>query len=601
MCGITGFISKHSDKKKIIKKMTDKLIHRGPDGEGYYIDDMIALGHRRLSIIDIATGEEPIYSENGNLILIFNGEIYNYLELKDKLNKHTFKSKSDAEVIIHGYEEWGLDLLSKLRGMFAFALWDKKNKKLFCARDPFGIKPFYYYHFKDTFMFASEIKAFLPHPAFHKEFNKNLLAPYLTFSFTPTCETFFKNVYTLDAGSYLIYQDNNLSISKYYVPTWSELESTLEEDSKKIDEVMRETVSYHLTSDVPVYTFLSSGVDSSYITSLARPKEAYTISYEEEKFSEYAYAKNLCSKLNIHSNCAITKKDEYLDIVPEIMYHLDEPLSDPACIALYFLAKRASKDTKVILSGEGSDEFFGGYNTYLEYFSLAKYKMIPKFVRKIIGNIFSFLPEFRGRNFIVRNKEEIEDSYVGVNPLFSKKELKKLIYHNSFSIKEILHQSINNFSCNDLVKMQQIDVVFWLKKDILLKADKMSMANSLEVRVPFVDKEVFKLASHLPLKEKINKNNTKIALRLAAKKVISNQNYQKKKLGFPVPLKEWIKTPEYILEIKKSIKQDFVKELFNQDYALKLLDDTIKGKACYKKIWAIYTFIKWYEVFFLND
>lgn len=360
MCGITGFISKHSDKKKIIKEMTDKLIHRGPDGEGYYIDDMVALGHRRLSIIDVANGEEPIYNEDENIILVFNGEIYNYLELKDELSKHAFKSNCDAEVIVHGYEEWGLDLLSKLRGMFAFALWDKKNRKLFCARDPFGIKPFYYYHLEDTFMFASEIKAFIPHPAFHKEFNKDLLAPYLTFCFTPTCETFFKNVYVLDAGSYLIYQNNNLSISKYYIPTWSETKSTLEEDIEKIDEVMKESVSYHMNSDVPVYTFLSSGVDSSYITSLARPKEAYTISYEEEKFSEYAYAKDLCSKLNIHSNCYIIQKDEYLDIVPKIMYHLDEPLSDPACIALYFLARRASEDTKVVLSGEGSDEFFGG-------------------------------------------------------------------------------------------------------------------------------------------------------------------------------------------------------------------------------------------------
>ena len=604
MCGIVGFVSNQKEKKKTIKEMADTINHRGPDGEGYYVDQNVALGHKRLSIIDINGGAQPMYNDQEDVVIVYNGEIYNYLELKSELEqKYEFKTNCDTEVLVHGYEEWGSDLPSKLRGMFAFAIWDKNKQKLFCARDPFGIKPFYYYHKDDTFLFASEIKAMLVYPGFEKELNRDLLGSYLQFSFTPTNETFFKHVYRLDAGSSLTYQKGNLEIEKYYHMEFKEIKEEFEESVKRIEEVMKESVQSHLISDVEVGSFLSSGVDSSYIVSLARPDKTYTVGYESEKYSEISYAKDLAQKLDIKNITKLISKEEYLSIVPKIMYHMDEPFSDPAGIALYFLSEIASKDVKVVLSGEGADEFFAGYGPYREIVDMGFYNKIPYPIRHFIAVILKLLPEFRGRNFLVRRGEKIENSYVGTNRLFSEKECKHLLAHqNPIKVKDILYPVMKDYTKeSDLIKMQVVDLNFWLVKDILHKADRMTMAHSVELRVPFIDKEVFAVASSLGEDKKINKTTTKVALREAAKSVTPGGAYKKPKLGFPVPLREWITESDYKEEIEKTIKQDFVKEFFNQDYALHLLDVACEKKDfTYKKVWGIYTFIKWYEVFFLN-
>ena len=605
MCGICGIIRK-GDNKDIIKKMNDRIMHRGPDGEGYYIDGDVAFGHRRLSIIDLSTGDQPIYNEDGSVVTVYNGEIYNYLELRSELESlgHEFKTKSDTEVLVHGYEEWHTDLPKHLRGMFAFAIYDKNRNEIFLARDNFGIKPLYYAKMNDSFMFASEIKSFLDVPDFKKEFNEEILETYLEFSFVPTNETFFKGVYRLDAGCSLLYKDEDIKINKYFKLDFKEDTMSFTDAVKNISDVMEDSVKRHLIADVEVGSFLSSGIDSSYIVSLAKPDKTYTVGYENKKYDEINYAKDLANKLGIKNESKIIKKDEYLDAIPKIMYHLDEPTSDPAAISLYFVAKLASRDLKVVLSGEGADEFFGGYNYYREEVDYKFYNKIPFCIRHVIGKVAGLFPEVRGFNFLVRRGEKLENSYIGVNRNFSEKMARKVLRKNyelkAIDVTKDVYNEFKDYSNID--KMQAIDINFWLMKDILLKADRMTMASSIEGRVPFIDKEVFSVASKLPFDYKVTKENTKVALREAARKVIPTDAYKKKKLGFPVPIREWIKDGAFKEDIEKTINSDVANKYFNVKFLNKLFNEHISGKKDnYRKIWTVYTFIKWYQVFFENE
>ena len=602
MCGICGIIRK-GDNKDIIKKMNDRIMHRGPDGEGYYIDGDIAFGHRRLSIIDLSTGDQPIYNEDNSVVTVYNGEIYNYVELRSELESlgHEFKTKSDTEVLVHGYEEWHTDLPKHLRGMFAFAIYDKNRNEIFLARDNFGIKPLYYAKMNDSFMFASEIKSFLDVPDFKKEFNEEILETYLEFSFVPTNETFFKGVYRLDAGCSLLYKDEDIKINKYFKLDFKEDTMSFSDAVKNISDVMEDSVKRHLIADVEVGSFLSSGIDSSYIVSLARPHKTYTVGYENKKYDEINYAKDLADKLGIKNESKIIKKDEYLDAIPKIMYHLDEPTSDPAAISLYFVAKLASRDLKVVLSGEGADEFFGGYNYYREEVDYKFYNKIPYGIRHAIGKVAGLFPEVRGFNFLVRRGEKLENSYIGVNRNFSEKMARKVLRKNyelkAIDVTKNVYNEFKDYSNID--KMQAIDINFWLMKDILLKADRMTMASSIEGRVPFIDKEVFSVASKLPFDYKVTKENTKVALREAAKQVIPTDAYKKKKLGFPVPIREWIKDGAFKEDIEKTINSDVANRYFNVKFLNKLFNEHLSGKKDnYRKIWTVYTFIKWYQVFF---
>ena len=606
MCGITGFINNKNPKKDIIKKMTDRIIHRGPDGEGYYIDDNVALGHRRLSIIDLKLGDQPMYNEDKSVVVVFNGEIYNFLELKTELEKkkHKFKTSCDTEVLVHGYEEWKSELPKKLRGMFAFAIYDIKNKELFLARDNFGIKPLYYYENNDTFIFASEIKCFLEHPDFIKELNKEIIPSYMSFSFTPTKETLFKGVYRVDPGTCMLIKNGKVKTEKYFNLSFNIKKDSYEQTVDNIDKLMHDSVEKHMISDVEVGSFLSSGIDSSYLVALARPDKTYTVGYTDKKYNEIEYAKNLTKELKIKNKSKIIEKEEYLDVIPKIMYHLDEPTADPAAVALYFVAQLASKDVKVVLSGEGADEFFGGYNFYRADVDVSWYNKLPRFIKRPIAKLCLHLPEMKGLNFLVRRGLTLEENYIGVNKVYSEREAKK-IFKSSDYIKnqDITKEVYDEFKGqDDIVKMQAIDINFWLIKDILQKADRMTMAHSLEGRVPFIDKEVFKYASSLPIEYKVTKENTKVALRDAAKRVIPTDAYKKKKLGFPVPLRSWMKEKTFYDEIQRVYNLEISNELFNQKYLNKLLDEHVKGKKDnYKKIWTIYCFLKWYEVFFINE
>ncbi len=609
MCGFVGFITKNKNKKQIVEDMMNKIIHRGPDSSGTYVDKTIALGFRRLSIIDLNSGDQPMYNEDKTKVLVFNGEIYNFQIIREELIEkgHTFVTSSDTEVLIHGYEEYGVDLLNKLRGMFSFALWDKVKKELFMARDFFGIKPLYYYKNKDTFIFGSEIKSFLANPAFKKELNEDMLEQYLSFQYSVGNATFFKNVCKLQPGHYLIYKKDKLEVTKYFEAKFA-IDETNELDYHvdEIDRAFKDSIEAHKISDVEVGSFLSSGVDSSYVASVAMVNKTFTVGFDEtvysDKYNETKYAKDLSEKIGVENISKLISKKEYFENLSKIQYHMDEPLADASSIALYFVAKLASEKVKVALSGEGADELFGGYITYNEPFSVPLYSKLPFCIRWIVGKIASLLPEIRGINFLVRKGKKIEDRYIGDCFVFTDRERKKVLKNKTNALKtsEFTKQFYDKVSKeDDVTKMQYLDINVWLVGDILLKADKMSMANSLEVRVPFLDKEVLEVAKCIPTKYKVTKETTKYALRCAAKKSIPNDAYNKKKLGFPVPIAQWLREEETYNLVKDSFNSKTALKYFNHKYIIKLLNNHKNNKKNnWRKIWNIYIFLVWHEEFF---
>ena len=601
MCGINVIVSDIKNKKKIIKNMNDKIIHRGPDAEGYYVDDVVALGQRRLSIIDLEGGVQPMYNEDKSIVIVFNGEIYNYLELKEELTNHVFTTNSDTEVLIHGYEEWGIELLNKLRGMFSFCLYDIKKQEMLVVRDHFGIKPLYYYVGDEELLFGSEIKSFLEYPNFVKELNKEMIGAYLTFSFTPGEKTFFKNVYKLIPGSYMKIDVNTrkFSINKYFSFLFSETDKSYKEIVDEISKTMEESVKHHLISDVEVGSFLSSGIDSSYLVSLAKPDKTYTVGYDINKYSEIDLARDLTDRLGITNISSKISKEEYMNAIEDVFYHMDEPTTDACSIAVYFLAKLASRDVKVVLSGEGADEFFGGYNSYDDH----PYTKLPLFIRKMVACICKVLPRNRYTRYLIRRGLSLEEGYVSINRNFYDDELGDILkYKDYLSNKEIVSDVYSEYKNeSDLNKKLAVDIRYWLPDNILNIVDKMTMAHSIESRVPFTDIEVFKLSSTLTPKYKVREGVTKVSLREAAKRVIPNESYKKKKLGFPVPIRDWIKEDDFYNEIKSTFEMDIAFELFDRDNIMKLLDDHKNGvRDNYRKVWAIYSFLKWYKVYFEN-
>lgn len=605
MCGIAGFVSTRKSKKKILKNMCDRIKHRGPDGEGYYTDDNVALGHRRLAIIDLSTGDQPIYNEDKDVVIVYNGEIYNFKELRKELEKnHKFVTNSDTEVLVHGYEQWGHKLTDKLRGMFAFAIWDKSKKELYMARDQWGIKPLYYYQNNDTFMFASEIKAFLDHPDFKKELNTDIMSAYLCFNSTPTTETFFKEVYRLEPGHQLILKNNKIEIERYFKMEFAEQNQDIDDITKKINKAMKSSVKYHEIADVEVGSFLSSGIDSSYLVSIARPDKTYTVGYDNPKYDEISYAKDLTDKLGIANISKKITKEEYLKNFSNIIYHMDEPLADPSAIALYFVAQIASKDVKVVMSGEGADEFFGGYNCNQDELSQSWYMKIPYFIRHLASNVASLFPDVKGFNFIYRRGQKLENYHIGLDRIFRDKEAQKLVVPGGqVHTKDITKEYYEEYKdSSNMVKRQVIDYHFWLVNDFLHAVDRNTMMFGLEARTPFLDKEVFEVARNLPSSAKLSLTETKIALRKAASEVIPNEAYKKKKLGFPVPLRDWMREDDLYNAIKETFNKEYVSELFNVKKINKLLDDhKNKKKDNYKKVWTIYTFLVWYENFFIDE
>ncbi len=606
MCGFVGFTNNLKDATPVLQNMMDSIIHRGPDSEGKYLDENVALGFRRLSIIDLSQGHQPLFNEDKSIVLVFNGEIYNYQILREELIKcgHKFATNTDSEVLIHGYEQWGKKMLNKLRGMFAFVIWNKNTKELFGARDFFGIKPMYYAIMNDTFMFGSEIKSFLHHPDIKKELNETALENYLTFQYSPCVETFFKGVYKLLPAHCFTYKDGKLTTERYWDINFNADEKpNLDEWVDMISDTFKNSVEAHKIADVEVGSFLSSGVDSSYVAAVANVDKTFTVGFgEDEKYNEIGYAKEFSKFIGKENISKVITPEEYWGNFSKIQYHMDEPLADPAAVALFFVCKLASERVKVVLSGEGADEIFGGYNIYKEPDDMAFYNAIPKPIRKGIGALASKLPAKRGVNFLIRRSKDLEERFIGNAYIFSESERKDILSIKTDAPKamEITKPFYDKVKDKDNVtKMQYLDLNLWMTGDILLKADKMSMANSLELRVPFLDKEVMALAERIPKKYRVTKENTKFAMRKAALRACPPLTANKKKLGFPVPIRVWLKEDEYFNKVKTAFESENAKKFFNIEKLVSLLEDHRDGKYDYsRKIWTVYTFLVWYEVYF---
>jgi len=608
MCGFVGFTGYLEDGETVLTNMMNKIIHRGPDSAGQHVDGKAYLGFRRLSIIDLDNGSQPMYNETNEVVIVFNGEIYNHMDLReDLINKgHVFKNNSDTEVLIHAYEEYGEDMLLKLRGMFSFVIWDSKNDTIFGARDFFGIKPFYYAVVDGNLVFASEIKSILSYPKYEKAVNDVALENYLTFQYSVLEETFFKGIYKLMPSHCLTFKDGKLDIKRYWEPKFEADESaSLDVIIENIDKAMHDSIEHHKISDVEVGSFLSSGVDSSYVAATFNGDKTFTVGFDYDNYNETDYAKALSKEINIDNYSKLITTEEYWGAISKIQYHMDEPLADPSAIALYFVSQTAAQHVKVALSGEGADEFFGGYNIYREPFALRPMQKIPKPIRVLLGKAASLIPfKIKGKNYLIRASKKLEERFIGNAFMFNEKERTKILKnptgkYNHMDLTKPFYDKVKDL--DDVTRMQYIDINFWLIGDILLKADKMSMAHSLEVRVPFLDKEVFEVARHIPTKYKVNKENTKYAMRMAANRYLPDMVAEKKKLGFPVPIRIWLRDDKYYNIVKTAFTSEGAQKYFNTDEIVQFLDDHKNGKEDNsRKIWTVYMFLVWYEDFFGN-
>lgn len=610
MCGIAGFMGQVENRADVIRNMTEVITHRGPDSDGFFTDDNISMGFRRLSIIDLGAGHQPIYNEDKSLVLTFNGEIYNYKDLRKELiaKGHKFYTDTDSEVLVHGFEEWKEDMLPKLRGMFGFAIYNTKDHSLFIARDFFGIKPMHYTQIGNDFVYASEIKSILEYPKFEKKFNRKALDSYLSFQYAVPPETFFEGVYCLMPGHYLWYKDGEVETTRYFEARFNPDEEMTEEEAvDRIEKVFENSVNAHKIADVEVGCFLSSGVDSSYVSTYFADQKTFTVGFDfGEKYNEISWAKNLSEKIGVEHHTHLISSEEFWDAVPTVQYHMDQPLADPSCIALYFVSRLASHYVKVVLSGEGADELFGGYTCYNDPRVFKIYQtIVPHCIRKAIRAICRKLPDIKGRDYLIRACDKLEERYIGNAFMYDYKQKQELLKDPSIATRPQDLTRKYYYRCrkyDDVTKMQYLDINMWMVGDILLKADRMSMANSLELRVPFLDKEVFKVASSLPTKLRCNKHNTKYAMRKAAVRHMPEATAEKEKLGFPVPTRVWLRDEKYYNVVKTKFKGKTAEKFFNTDVLVSWLDSHFSGKEDNsRRVWTIYVFLVWYDIYFDED
>ena len=610
MCGIAGFMGQVENRADVIRNMTEVITHRGPDSDGFFTDDNISMGFRRLSIIDLGAGHQPIYNEDKSLVLTFNGEIYNYKDLRKELiaKGHKFYTDTDSEVLVHGFEEWKEDMLPKLRGMFGFAIYNTKDNSLFIARDFFGIKPMHYTQIGNDFVYASEIKSILEYPKFEKKFNRKALDSYLSFQYAVPPETFFEGVYCLMPGHYLWYKDGEVETTRYFEARFNPDEEMTEEEAvDRIEKVFENSVNAHKIADVEVGCFLSSGVDSSYVSTYFADQKTFTVGFDfGEKYNEISWAKNLSEKIGVEHHTHLISSEEFWDAVPTVQYHMDQPLADPSCIALYFVSRLASHYVKVVLSGEGADELFGGYTCYNDPRVFKIYQtIVPHCIRKAIRAICRKLPDIKGRDYLIRACDKLEERYIGNAFMYDYKQKQELLKDPSIATRPQDFTRKYYYRCrkyDDVTKMQYLDINMWMVGDILLKADRMSMANSLELRVPFLDKEVFKVASSLPTKLRCNKHNTKYAMRKAAVRHMPEATAEKEKLGFPVPTRVWLRDEKYYNVVKTKFKGKTAEKFFNTDVLVSWLDSHFSGKEDNsRRVWTIYVFLVWYDIYFDED
>ena len=601
MCGhISIYYKNKKADELLIRQLTEKIRHRGPDDTGYFIKDNIAFGFNRLSIIDLEGGNQPFEKEKRTII--FNGEIYNHNELREGLiGNNEFATNSDTEVLLTSYINYGEKCVDKLRGMFAFIIYDEVKNIVFGARDHFGIKPLYYVNNDDFIAFSSEYKSLVTLLG-KVNIDQSALQNYLSFQYTPNYNTIINEIKEVPNGTYFTIKNGDIEFKKYHNFKFSNKDIT----AKNIYDVVNDSVKHHMIANVEVGTFLSGGIDSTIVTALAaniNPKiKSFSIGFDVEGYNELTIAKKTAEYLGIENISVNVSEQDYIKALPSVAYYMDNPLADPSCVGIYLLSKEARKHVKVVLSGEGSDELFGGYNIYKEYYSLKPFSYLPEVIKCEVNKIAKSLPNIKGKNYLLRGTTKLKDRYIGNAKIFSNEEVKNIIYNydenNTYSnILSSLYEECDKNNYDNVTTMQYIDMNTWLEGDILLKADKMSMAHSLELRVPFLDKEVLKCAEGLTLSQKISKNNTKVLLREAFKDIVPPYMKEKKKLGFPTPIRVWLKSDlgRYVREIINNAEVD---KLINKKYIINLLDEHIRGKKDNsRKIWTVFMFCLWYQIY----
>lgn len=616
MCGFVGFIDENDqtyDHRAAIIAMADAIAHRGPDSEGYFNDGRTALGFRRLAIIDLAGANQPLYNENRSLVLVFNGEIYNYRELRRQLIAagHAFSTQGDAEVVLHGFEQWGEGVLDRLRGMFAFALYDTATGELFCARDTFGIKPLYYAVEGGRILFGSEIKGLLAHPHARRSLNERRLAHWLCMEYLPDEETLFEGVRKLPAGHWLRWRNGRAERGRWFVPRFApDAGRSLEESAEAIEAALRESVAAHAIADVDVGCFLSAGVDSSLVArEAARIMEAraFTIGWGEGRFSELEAAATFARATGLPNEGRILGAEQFFASVPAVQYAMDEPLPNPSAVPLYHLCAMAAESVKVVLSGEGADELFGGYPYYQECLAFAPYMTVPAPARRALAAAARRLPEgTHGRRFLMRGAHPLPERYIRLEYNFPWAEALDLLAPElgarcaaAPTPWELAAPLFAEIEADEITAMQTADILTWMQQDILLKADKMSMASSLELRVPFLDREAFALASTLPVSQRVGRRETKIALRAAAARTLPQATAAMPKQGFVTPLAQWLRKDPWREQVHEVLNSERARRFFRTDRLNALLDEHQRGPRSHmKKIWSAYCFLIWHEQYF---
>ncbi len=595
MCGFAGFCSHQKEEKEIIEKMVATIGHRGPCAQDFYFGKDITLGFCRLSILDLSeAGNQPMQSEDGEVVLVCNGEIYNHLELRKELEArgHRFSSHSDAEVILHGYESYGQAIIHRLRGMFAFVIYDRQKNLLFGGNDLFGIKPFYYTKRGRDFIFASEAKALFCHPSVEKRVNEKALLPYLCFQYVPTEEIAFADVFRLPPAHTFVYQDGNFTLSCYCDRTFSPDNTPDADRILQLRKTMAESVALHRQSDVPIGAFLSGGIDSSYLCALLRPRHTFSVGFcEESRFDETPLATLLAERIGACHHTRILTASECFDALPDIQYHADSPLANPSCVPLWFLAKEASQYVTVVLSGEGADELFGGYDSYLFSQKMRRYRRLPRALRNAIGR------------FAFAHGADVRNWYLGQAEICSVAEAKHILkkeFHLSPTPKEITAPYFDAMgNACDLTQKQTLDLSLWLPCDILQKADKMTMASSLELRVPYLDRDVFDLALRTRESERVQNECAKAVLRKASREVLTRTEAYRQKKGFPVPIRLWLRKKSFYDRIAEEFASENATLFFDRKAIFALLKDHKEGRTdCQRKIWCIYCFLIWYRRYF---
>lgn len=628
MCGIAGWINleqsdSNHDAEPVLHSMCETILHRGPNSEGLWTDDTVALGMRRLSIIDLHTGDQPVFNCDGSVIVMMNGELYNYREVRDDLEKkgHKFVTRSDTEILPHLYEEYGEDLVDHLNGMYAFSLWDTRKKKLIIARDRFGEKPLYYGEFDGRLLWASEPKALLAHPAVTPELDRDALRKYLSFDYVPAPHSIYKGISKLPAAHIMVVENGKVRTRRYWDLTWNKngQKTSFEAASNELRELLSDAVRMRLVADVPLGILLSGGVDSSAIAAFAvqhatEKVKTFSIGFEEDSFDESKYARQVADHLGTEHYTAKLSVETAADLISEIGSWLDEPLSDGSLIPTFMLARFVRHHVTVALGGDGGDELFAGYPMYYAHKVANAYAAVPGLVRSgLIEPIVKRLPvstknlsfEYKAKRFIRSSKYDMVERHHSWFGSFTSDEQRRLL------TADVLASSPNDIYSdaremlrlcdaeNRIEQMQFLDINYYMAEDILTKVDRAAMAVSLETRAPFLDPRVGQFAASLPLEYKLRGSKGKYILKHSLEKLLPNDILHRSKKGFGIPIADWLKgrlNPLMHDILSPSRLRD--QGIFEPDYVATLIAEHENGIASnHKQLWTLLVFQLWYNKF----